>query len=158
VHLALLLLLGSVALEAARLGTVPFSPALKTFGTSVSQGMHASFIAISCANPRQLGQLTHDEVSLYEYTVKGSAGAVVNHWWFTGAPQINNVLVRFYVDGEATASIAVPLDLAAGIGLHFLFIFLSHLKGSLSNRNLTRDSLGFEDADAPWGTAHIGKV
>ena len=44
VHLALLLLLGSVALEAARLGTVPFSPALKTFGTSVSQGVHVLFM------------------------------------------------------------------------------------------------------------------
>jgi len=93
---------------------VPFSSNMKTFGTAVSSA-----------------SLPHGELTLYQYNVKGNAGAAITHWWFTGAPNVDNVIFRFYVDGESSASVAVSLDLAAGIG--------------------------FDDEAAPWGTEMIGK-
>src|SRR5690242_18566701 len=104
-----------------------------------------------------IAQLTHSEIVLYQYTVQGTAGAAVTHWWFTGAPNIDNLVMRFYIDGEASASVSVPINLAAGIGIRqssllFLLNFFSNLDIDLIN------FAGFDDDSAPWGTALIGKV
>ena len=57
---------------------------------------------------------------------------VMTHFWSTCGPEVEaGLLVRYYVDGETTASIAFTPPLAAGVG--------------------------FDDADmAPWGTRWFG--
>eukprot|EP01087_Luapelamoeba_hula_P003995 TRINITY_DN13963_c0_g1_i1.p1 TRINITY_DN13963_c0_g1~~TRINITY_DN13963_c0_g1_i1.p1 ORF type:complete len:350 (+),score=48.67 TRINITY_DN13963_c0_g1_i1:253-1302(+) len=114
-----LLLFSSVLLTASIINgayagkTVPAAQ-VRTFGTAISSA-----------------PLTHNEQELFLYNVVGENGAAITHWWFTGGPEVNNVRMRFYIDGETTASIDIPLDYAAGIG--------------------------FDDQTAPWGTEMIGK-
>eukprot|EP01087_Luapelamoeba_hula_P022529 TRINITY_DN8097_c0_g1_i1.p1 TRINITY_DN8097_c0_g1~~TRINITY_DN8097_c0_g1_i1.p1 ORF type:complete len:334 (+),score=55.44 TRINITY_DN8097_c0_g1_i1:114-1115(+) len=87
---------------------------VRTFGTSISSAA-----------------LTHNEQELFSYNVVGNNGAAITHWWLTGAPTVDNLRMRFYVDGETIPSIDIPLDFAVGIG--------------------------FDDEAAPWGTDLIGK-
>jgi len=86
--------------------------AIKTFGTAISSA-----------------PLTWNEQNLFNYTA--SNPAAITHWWFTGGPDVDNVILRFYIDGESTASIQLSIDMAVGIG--------------------------FDDDTAPWGNALIGK-
>jgi len=85
---------------------------IKTFGTAVSSAA-----------------LTWDEQVLFTYNT--SNPAAITHWWLTGAPNIGNAIIRFYIDGDTTATIELRLDMAAGIG--------------------------FFDNSAPWGNSLIGK-
>jgi hypothetical protein len=62
---------------------------------------------------------------------RGNNGAAITHWWFTGVPDVRNLVLRFFIDGETTPSIETELYLAAGIG--------------------------FDDEAAPWGTELVGK-
>jgi hypothetical protein len=55
----------------------------------------------------------------------------LNHMWFGGAfAHYLKLMLRIYVDGEATPSVEMDLGMGAGIG--------------------------FEDPTAPWGTKHFG--
>ncbi len=64
------------------------------------------------------------------YSYQSSQPSAITHWWMSGGTQLlflstagltqgesSNSMVRFYVDGEATASIEIMIDYAAGIGL-----------------------------------------
>jgi len=76
-------------------------------------------------------KFTMEEMTLFTYTVKGDNGAAITHWWFTGVPDVRNLVLRFFIDGETTPSIETETYLGAGIG--------------------------FDDEAAPWGTELVGK-
>jgi hypothetical protein len=72
------------------------------------------------------------ELVYYNYTVSSSSSyGVTTHFWATGGGGIDNVVFRYYIDGEAQASIVFTGGMAAGVG--------------------------FGDTQAPWGTEWIGK-
>ena len=53
------------------------------------------------------------ETSLFEYTLSSTAEVgVMNHFWTTG--DTDNAVFRYYIDGEATASIEFTAPKAAG--------------------------------------------
>ena len=69
------------------------------------------------------------EAELFRYQGKGC----LTHMWFGGAFKgVEQTLIRVYVDNEAAASIEMELFLGHGIG--------------------------FNDSDAPWGVARMGKT
>ena len=69
------------------------------------------------------------EVVLYEHKGQGC----LTHFWFGGNFKgVEDTRIRYYVDGEETASIDMDLYLGHGIG--------------------------FNDNHAPWATKHVGKV
>lgn len=72
-------------------------PKLKTFGTGLSAFSHSDGL----------------ETSIFEYGLSptGYAG-VMNHFWTTG--DTDNLIFRYYIDGETTASIEFTAPKAAG--------------------------------------------
>lgn len=71
------------------------------------------------------------EQTIFEHTVSPGSVGVMTHFWITGLEQVvhstgtlfatngtDNVTVRYYIDGEATASIAFKPPMAAGVGFH----------------------------------------
>ena len=77
-------------------------------------------------------QLTNQEQELFDYTLgDGDQWGVTTHFWITSPGQGANSTIRYYIDGEAEASIAFAPGMACGVG--------------------------FGDQKAPWGTKWIGK-
>jgi hypothetical protein len=72
------------------------------------------------------------EFQIFGWAVPSGVTGVMTHFWITGSnPAMGSTTIRYYVDGETTASIAYNPGLASGVG--------------------------FNDAQAPWGTKWIGK-
>lgn len=77
------------------------------------------------------GSITTNETVIFAHTVSAGNYGVMTHYWSTAGPGVlENAIVRYYVDGETTASIAFAPPMAAGIG--------------------------FGDSSAPRGTKWIG--
>lgn len=81
------------------------------------------------------GILSSSEMHLFSHTIE-SAGdyGVMTHFWVTGpagTPSVDDAVFRYYIDGEQTASIEFTPSLACGVG--------------------------FNNDEAPWGTAWFGK-
>jgi hypothetical protein len=79
--------------------------------------------------------LTTEELEIFNYTVSndGTYG-VMTHFWVTGPngyPSVDEAIFRYYIDGEDTASIEFTPSFVCGVG--------------------------FDDDQAPWGTAWFGK-
>lgn len=92
----------------------------------------ASRASRSAGNALSQGRLTQTEQSLLYYEL--SAGAqmgATTHFWITGGPQTDFAWIRYYIDGETTASVQFQPPMAAGVG--------------------------FDDQTAPWGNEWIGK-
>eukprot|EP00698_Gefionella_okellyi_P016443 TRINITY_DN4700_c0_g2_i1.p1 TRINITY_DN4700_c0_g2~~TRINITY_DN4700_c0_g2_i1.p1 ORF type:complete len:336 (+),score=68.33 TRINITY_DN4700_c0_g2_i1:26-1009(+) len=87
---------------------------LKTFGTGISAAY-----------------LTDTETTVFKYELTDSPFATMTHFWTTGGPGIDNVIYRYYIDGEKNASVEFTPSLACGVG--------------------------FDDEAAPWGTQWTGK-
>jgi len=69
------------------------------------------------------------EAVLFEHQGEGC----LSHFWFGGNFKgVENTRIRYYVDGEATASIDMELYMGHGIG--------------------------FNENHAPWATKHVGKI
>lgn len=94
----------------------PRVAATATFGTSLSSGT-----------------VEEEETTVFAHVLAaGQAHAAMTHFWTTYPSKDDpGVLVCYYVDGEAEASVQFRPSLAAGAG--------------------------FYAADAPWGTARFGK-
>ncbi len=70
-----------------------------------------------------------EEAVLFEHNGKGC----LSHFWFGGNFKgVEDTRIRYYIDGEAVASIDMDLYMGHGIG--------------------------FNDNQAPWATKHVGKV
>jgi hypothetical protein len=70
-----------------------------------------------------------EEAVLFEHQGKGC----LSHFWFGGNFKgVEDTRIRYYVDGEETASIDMDLNLGHGIGFH--------------------------DNQAPWATKFVGKI
>eukprot|EP00041_Stephanoeca_diplocostata_P013928 m.249343 g.249343 ORF g.249343 m.249343 type:complete len:445 (-) comp19517_c0_seq1:240-1574(-) len=77
------------------------------------------------------GSVPAAETTLFAHQIAPGHVGVMNHFWSTCSPAAEtNLLVRYYIDGEANASIAMHPAMAAGTG--------------------------FDDPSAPWGTKWIG--
>ena len=63
---------------------------------------------------RSQAHLTDVETVLFEHNA--TKGAVMNHFWAAGSPSVDNTTVRYYVDGESSASIVFTPALACGVG------------------------------------------
>jgi len=88
---------------------------VKTIGTALSQGY-----------------MTKEEKVLFEYNVTSNvASSAMTHFWMTSSGQADDVLIRYYIDGETTPSISFLTSLAAGV---------------------SPDT----DNAAPWGVADMG--
>jgi len=75
---------------------------------------------------------SENETWMFAWVVAPGDFGVMQHFWTTAPnPTENDVIIRYYVDGETTASIAFQPSLACGVG--------------------------FEDTQAPWGTKWFGK-
>ena len=96
----------------------PLQESALVFGTGYSQGV-----------------INSDEVTMFAYTLGDQKDSVVKaygamtHFWLT--PSQPGVTVKYYVDGESTASIQFDPALACGTG--------------------------FDDTTAPWGNKLFGK-
>jgi len=78
------------------------------------------------------GVVTITEQYVFQHFVASGDYGVMTHFWYTiGNPGSDGIIVRYYVDGETTASIQFNPALAAGVG--------------------------FDDTTAPWGLKWIGK-
>lgn len=90
--------------------------AQRSFGTAISRK------SVSC----------DEETEIFAYNVSATATfASMTHFWITAdTNDIDNVLVRLYLDGEDKASIVFEPALACGVG--------------------------FQDEASPWGTKWIG--
>jgi len=86
------------------------SPA--SFGTGYSQGF-----------------LTAQQRTMFAWVNAPGSTGVMTHFWLT--PASDKVVIKYYVDGEASASIVYQPALACGVG--------------------------FNDQQAPWGTKWFGK-
>lgn len=69
------------------------------FGTGYSQGF-----------------LNTQERTIFAWVLPNNSAAVMNHFWIT--PSSEHALIKYYVDGEDTASIAFQPALAAGVGFN----------------------------------------
>ena len=78
------------------------------------------------------GRVTTTETTIFAHAIKAGSLGVMNHFWSTCSPEAEkDLLVRYYLDGEAAASIEFKPPMAAGVG--------------------------FDDAQkAPWGTKWFG--
>ena len=88
------------------------SPTERLFGTGYSQGYANS-----------------QERPVFAFVYGGVSVAKMTHFWVT--PAESNITFRYYVDGEATASIQFEPSMACGVGFH--------------------------NQTAPWGTRWFGK-
>jgi hypothetical protein len=71
---------------------------------------------------------TDGETTVFDYNVTdNSSYGVFTHFWITGSPAsgsgLDNATVRYYIDGEATASIAFKPPLATGVGFDDLTLW-----------------------------------
>lgn len=108
------------------------------------QGLAAVFFILAvcsaAAGPATIGtgrsqaKLTMNETTFFEYTVSADGdgnGGYLNHFWAAGSNPVDRAIFRYYIDGEAEASIVFTPALACGVG--------------------------FGDQTAPWGTKWVGK-
>jgi hypothetical protein len=71
------------------------------------------------------------ETVVFAHVIPPNSTGVMNHFWSTCSPEAEtDMIVRYYVDNETTASIQFRPPLAAGVG--------------------------FDDPTAPWGTKWFG--
>jgi len=78
------------------------------------------------------GQVTTTEIDVFAWQMPAGNMGVMTHFWITGDNTvIDRTVIRYYIDGEQTASIQYNAGLASGTG--------------------------FADATSPWGTKWIGK-
>jgi len=79
------------------------------------------------------GAIPQAEYQVFGWTLATGTYGVMTHFWITAPNPINwdDVIIRYYVDGEQTASIQFSPSMAAGVG---------------SN-----------DGQAPWGNKFVGK-
>jgi len=71
------------------------------------------------------------ETVVFTHIIPSNSTGVMNHFWSTCSPEAEtNMVVRYYIDNETTASIQFRPPLAAGVG--------------------------FDDPVAPWGTKWFG--
>jgi len=78
------------------------------------------------------GGINTEEYEIFAWAVNSGVVGVMNHFWITGGNDaMDSTTIRYYIDGEETASIQFNPGLASGVG--------------------------FNDAQAPWGTKWIGK-
>jgi len=88
---------------------------MTTFGTGLSNGM-----------------VTTTEQWVFQWFVAPGDVGVMTHFWVTYPTNVDHgVIVRYYIDGESTASIQFTPSLACGVG--------------------------FNDPTGPWGTQWFGK-
>ena len=89
--------------------------AVRTIGTGLSQA-----------------RLNATEQVLFEHSLsRANDTGVMNHFWAAGSPAVDGAIVRYYVDGEARASVEFVVAMACGVG--------------------------FGDQAAPWATKWMGK-
>jgi len=63
------------------------------------------------------GSLTTEEFELFRWIVPSGATGVMTHFWITAMNDyLANCVIRYYIDGEANASIAFQPGLASGVG------------------------------------------
>ena len=99
---------------------------------------HADLAAVEPSDALTFGtghagvEVSDNETTVFTHKINAGHVGVMTHFWSTCGPEVEaGLLVRYYVDGETTASIAFTPPLAAGVG--------------------------FDDADmAPWGTRWFG--
>ena len=108
----------------------------QTFGTGLSNGMittNETFLFSWVLAPGDVGYMTHFW-NTYGSSVR-MAGGVCGRWEFLmlfAVSQVDDgVIIRYYIDGETTASIEFTPSMACGVG--------------------------FYDPQAPWGTKWFGK-
>jgi len=78
------------------------------------------------------GAVTTTETDFFAWSLASGTWGTMLHFWITGSNDvILNTTIRYYMDGETTASIQFNPGMAAGTG--------------------------FADPQAPWGTKWIGK-
>jgi hypothetical protein len=107
-------LLALVVLAGLPLGTAHSTAELnkmRTFGTGKSEFL-----------------ITADETVLFEHNVSdNNSYGVFTHFWITGSPAAgggcDNATVRYYIDGEETASIEFKPPLATGVGFDDLSLW-----------------------------------
>lgn len=103
-----------VSLAAA--ASVAAAPVPSVIGTSVSQA-----------------ELSIKETEMFSHIVSEEGEwAYMNHFWAAGSPAVDRAIFRYYVDGEANASVVFSPALACGVG--------------------------FGDQQAPWGNRWLGKA
>lgn len=91
------------------------SSRINTFGTGLSSGA-----------------ITTNEQYVFSHIVAPGDTGVMTHLWLTYPSNVDNgVIIRYYIDGETTASIEFEPSLACGVGNY--------------------------DRQAPWGTKWFGK-
>lgn len=91
------------------------SPVPSVIGTGVSQA-----------------KLIQEEVTMFSHNVSSEGEwAYMNHFWAAGSSPVDRAIFRYYVDGEAEASVEFTPALACGVG--------------------------FGDQAAPWGNKWMGK-
>ena len=74
--------------------------AVRTIGTGLSQA-----------------RLNATEQVLFEHSLsRANDTGVMNHFWAAGAPAVDGAIVRYYVDGEARASVEFVVAMACGVG------------------------------------------
>ena len=61
------------------------------------------------------GKVNATEQTLFEHTCETDICAIL-HLWIAGSSVVDNTTFRFYVDGEATASLDFQVALAMGVG------------------------------------------
>ena len=99
---------------------------------------HADLAAVEPSDALTFGtghagvEVSDNETTVFTHKINDGHVGVLTHFWSTCGPEVEaGLLVRYYVDGETTASIAFTPPLAAGVG--------------------------FDDAEmAPWGTRWFG--
>jgi len=77
-------------------------------------------------------QMPATETTTFSHILQPGATGMINHFWITGDQnQLDGVVYQYYIDGEQTPSISFVPGKACGVG--------------------------FNDAQAPWGTKWFGK-
>eukprot|EP01103_Thecamoeba_quadrilineata_P017355 TRINITY_DN6117_c0_g1_i1.p1 TRINITY_DN6117_c0_g1~~TRINITY_DN6117_c0_g1_i1.p1 ORF type:complete len:438 (-),score=58.40 TRINITY_DN6117_c0_g1_i1:38-1324(-) len=78
------------------------------------------------------GPLPSQETTIFQHFLFPGTNGVMTHLWTTSPPNTDqDILIRYYIDGETEASIEMYPGMAAGVG--------------------------FDDQQAPWGTKWFGK-
>jgi len=77
--------------------------------------------------------ISAQERSVFSHTLsEGASHGVITHWWITGGLSTDFAVLRFYIDGEASASIVLQPGMACGVGFD-------------------------DDTQAPWSNTWFGK-
>ena len=96
----MVLLLRSLAFAFLGLAVALASPLdnIHPFGTGLSQA-----------------KLSTTETELFTHTLReGSTHGVLNHFWAAGSPGVDSTVIRYYIDGEAKASVVFTPSQMAG--------------------------------------------